>query len=62
MEVIATAYTPAEDKGGPLAADGRPAIPYKTIAVDPAVIPPGCQVYVPGFGIMDPHDTGGIEN
>lgn len=59
VEVIATAYTPYDDECSGQAADGRPAVPYRTIAVDPRVIPPGSRVYIPGFGIMDPHDTGG---
>lgn len=57
--IYATAYTPYDDECSGQAADGRPAVPYRTIAVDPRVIPPGSRVYIPGFGIMDPHDTGG---
>lgn len=59
IEVIATAYTPDDGDGDGIAADGRPVVPYRSIAVDPAVIAAGSKVYVPGFGVMNPHDTGG---
>lgn len=61
VKVIATAYTPMEEgqtSGTGLAFDGRPAIPYLTLAVDPRVIPLGSMVYVPGYGWMRAHDTG----
>ena len=41
LDVVATAYwtmDPVDASGTGLAADGKPAIPYKTIAVDPNVI------------------------
>ncbi|EGO63575.1 3D domain-containing protein [Acetonema longum] len=63
MTVTATAYTPFEPgmtSGTGLAYDGRPAIPYKTVAVDPDVIPLGSRVWVPGIGFMLCHDTGNL--
>lgn len=60
MTVEATAYNAYEGEG--IAADGTPAIPYGTIAVDPSVIPLGSQVYVPGFGWLRANDTGGAIN
>ena len=41
-----------------LAFDGRPAVPYQTISVDPDVIELGSRVYVPGYGWFLAHDTG----
>lgn len=57
--VTATAYTPDDEGCTGIAYDGRPAIPYRTIAVDPKVIPLGSRVYIPGFGWMLAHDIGG---
>jgi 3D (Asp-Asp-Asp) domain-containing protein len=57
ITVEATAYN-AYESNSPCA-DGSPCIPYRTIAVDPNVIPLGTRVYVPGFGEMVAHDTGG---
>ena len=57
-----TAYT-AYDSGNSmtgLAADGKPAIAYRTASVDPRFIPFGSLIYVPGY--KEPfvaHDTGG---
>lgn len=56
MEV--TAYTRADDEGGPTAADGRELIPYYSAAVDPDVIPLGTRIYIPGIGTVEAHDTG----
>lgn len=41
-----------------LARDGNPAVPFRTIAVDPRVIPFYSHVYVPGVGWFIAHDTG----
>ncbi|EGO64806.1 3D domain protein [Acetonema longum DSM 6540] len=63
LTVQATAYTPFEEgmtSGTGLAYDGRPALPYQTIAVDPEVIPLGSSVRVPGYGWMLAHDTGNL--
>lgn len=57
LTVEASAYNAYEGDG--IAADGTPAIPYATIAVDPDVIPLGSIVHVPGFGEMRANDTGG---
>lgn len=62
LVVEATAYwylDPVDASGTGLAADGNPAIPYRTIAVDPNVIPLGSEVFVPGIGWCLAHDTGG---
>lgn len=61
MHVTATAYwthDPVDASGHGIAFDGTPAVAYKTIAVDPKVIPLQSQVYVPGFGWMRANDTG----
>lgn len=61
MMVQATAYwthDPVDASGHGIAYDGTPAVAYKTIAVDPKVIPLQSQVYVPGFGWMRANDTG----
>ena len=62
MTVQATAYwthDPVEASGTGIAYDGTPAVPYKTIAVDPKVIPLQSQVYIPGIGQVRANDTGG---
>ena len=59
--VESTAYwhlDPVDASGTGIAFDGRPAIPYKTVAVDPSVIPIGSNVYVPDIGWCYAHDTG----
>lgn len=61
MTVQATAYwthDPVDASGTGLAYDGTPAIPYKTIAVDPKVIPLQSQVYIPNIGQVRANDTG----
>ena len=61
MEVEATAYwthDPVDASGHGIAFDGTPAVAYKTIAVDPKVIPLQSMVYVPGFGWLRANDTG----
>ena len=60
LEVEATAYTPHDPGLTGVTATGTRATPYRTIAVDPKVIPLGSIVYVKGF--KDPflaEDTGG---
>lgn len=59
LTVEATAYSPDEKGDTGVAYDGRPAVPYKTMAVDPRVIPLGSKVYVQGYGWFLAHDTGG---
>lgn len=62
LTMIATAYTPAADEGGHLDALGSDLVPYRTIAVDPTVIPLGsrllvrCQGKIIAVGIA--RDTG----
>ncbi len=61
MTVQATAYwthDPVDASGTGIAYDGTPAVPYKTIAVDPRVIPLQSQVYIPGIGKVRANDTG----
>lgn len=61
MIVQATAYwthDPVDASGTGIAYDGTPAVPYKTIAVDPKVIPLQSQVYIPGIGQVRANDTG----
>ena len=59
LRVQVTAYTADEPGDTGVAYDGRPAIAYQTLAVDPRVIPLGSKVYVPGYGWFLAHDTGG---
>lgn len=61
MVVEATAYwthDPVDASGTGLAYDGTPAVPYKTIAVDPKVIPLQSRVYIPNIGQVRANDTG----
>lgn len=61
MILEVSAYNPTDPKqcsGTGLAYDGRPAIPGKTIAVDPEYIPLGSKIHVPGYGTFIAHDTG----
>ena len=56
-----SAYNPADAEqcsGTGLAYDGKPAIPGRTIAVDPNFIPLGSEIFVPGYGWFKAHDTG----
>jgi 3D (Asp-Asp-Asp) domain-containing protein len=46
LTMIATAYTPAADEGGYLDALGADLVPYRTIAVDPSIIPLGSRMLV----------------
>lgn len=57
LHVIATAYW-THVGGHGIAYDGNPAVAYRTLAVDPNVIPLGSKVHVPGIGWMLAHDTG----
>lgn len=62
LQALATAYSPAETNGmggGSSTAMGRPAV-RGVIAVDPAFIPLGTHVYVPGYGFAIAADTGGM--
>lgn len=67
LEVVATAYTvcdPGMDGRG-ITRSGVPAYPWRTLAVDPAVIPLGSRVYIPTLahtpsgGWFVAEDTGG---
>lgn len=61
MVLEVSAYNPSDPRqcsGTGLAYDGRPAIPGKTIAVDPDYIPLGSKIHVPGYGTFIAHDTG----
>ncbi len=53
LTVVATAYV-----AGGVTATGNPARPG-VVAVDPAVIPLGTKLYIPGVGIVRAEDTGG---
>lgn len=63
-----TAYTPFDEGCSGIAFDGNPAVPYRTIAVDPDVIPLGSVVRIVDVSTHLPdsvdevfvaHDTGG---
>ena len=61
MILEVSAYNPSDPtqcSGTGLAYDGRPAIPGRTIAVDPDYIPLGSKIHVPGYGTFVAHDTG----
>ncbi|HOK65164.1 MAG TPA: 3D domain-containing protein [Bacillota bacterium] len=67
-EMTATAYAPLDPdavegmcySGNPLVtATGARTTPGRTIAVDPAVIPMGARVYIPGVGVRVAEDVGG---
>jgi len=55
----ATAYLPTDGSGDGITATGIPAR-KGIVAVDPAVIPLGTRVYVPGYGLGLAADTGGM--
>ncbi|MCR4402222.1 MAG: 3D domain-containing protein [Firmicutes bacterium] len=42
-----------------ITSSGLTATPYRTIAVDPEVIPIGTWVYIDGLGVYRAEDTGG---
>jgi len=54
----ATAYLPTDGNGEGITAMGIPAT-YGIVAVDPAIIPLGTRVYIPGYGEALAADTGG---
>lgn len=54
----ATAYLPTDGDGAGITATGIPAT-YGIVAVDPAIIPLGTRVYIPGYGEALAADTGG---
>ncbi len=58
LTVVATAYSPGDPGVNTRTATGARAT-YGVIAVDPAVIPLGTRVYVPGYGNAIAADTGG---
>lgn len=58
MSMEATAYLPTDGSAEGLTAMGIPAT-YGIVAVDPAVIPLGTRVYIPGYGEALAADTGG---
>lgn len=59
VEVMeATAYLPTDGSGHGITATGIPAR-RGIVAVDPAVIPLGSRVYIPGYGSALAADTGG---
>lgn len=61
LVVESTAYwvmDPVDASGTGIAADGTKAVPWKTIAVDPKVIPLQSKVLVPGVGWCRANDTG----
>lgn len=63
LTVLATAYLARDNamEGGLNAATGA-RLGYGIIAVDPAVIPFGTRIYVPGYGYGVAADTGGAIN
>lgn len=58
MSMEATAYLPSDGGGYGITATGIPAT-YGVAAVDPAVIPLGSRLYIPGYGEAIAADTGG---
>ena len=58
MTMEATAYLPGDGGGSGITATGIPAT-YGVAAVDPAVIPLGSRLYIPGYGEAIAADTGG---
>ena len=57
-DMEATAYLPSDGDGYGITATGIPAT-YGVAAVDPAVIPLGSRLYIPGYGEAIAADTGG---
>ena len=58
MTMEATAYLPSDGGGYGITATGIPAT-YGVAAVDPAIIPLGSRLYIPGYGEAVAADTGG---
>ncbi len=58
MGMEATAYLPTDGSAEGITAMGIPAT-YGIVAVDPAIIPLGSRVYIPGYGEALAADTGG---
>ena len=58
MGMEATAYLPTDGSAEGITAMGIPAT-YGIVAVDPAIIPLGTRVYIPGYGEALAADTGG---
>ena len=58
LYVEATAYSPFDKDAGSRTATGE-TLRRGIIAVDPAVIPLGTEVYIPGYGAARAADTGG---
>ncbi len=58
MTMEATAYLPTDGDGYGITATGIPAT-YGVAAVDPAIIPLGSRLYIPGYGEAIAADTGG---
>lgn len=58
MTMEATAYLPSDGGGYGITATGIPAT-YGVAAVDPAIIPLGSRLYIPGYGEAIAADTGG---
>jgi 3D (Asp-Asp-Asp) domain-containing protein len=54
-----TFYTPYDGSSIGITATGKRAIPGRTVAVDPRVIPLGTKLYVEGLGEVIADDTGG---
>ncbi|KKP69113.1 hypothetical protein A2X44_05470 [candidate division CPR3 bacterium GWF2_35_18] len=61
LNVYATPYTTDSAGGSGYTATGTKAH-FGSIAVDPAVIPFGTKMYIPGYGIGVAEDTGGAIN
>ena len=56
-----THYCPCKTCNGSwngITASGTKVTPYKTIAVDPKIVPLGSKVYIEGYGIFIAEDTG----